>query len=42
MDSNTTKIFKDIFIFSKEYIEKKITPGHKKVLTVQKGVRMLK
>ena len=38
LDWNTTNIVKDIFIFPTEDIQKKITPGCEKVLTLQKPV----
>ena len=41
LDSNTTNIVKDIFIFSTEDIQK-IAPGREKVLTLQKPVQNLK
>ena len=42
LDSNTTKVVKDIFIFPTEDITKKITFGRKKMLTLQKPVQILK
>ena len=42
LDSNTTNIVKDIFLFPAEDIPKKIIPGREKVLTLQKQVRLLK
>ena len=36
-----TNIFKDIFTFRTEDIQKKITPGREKVLTLQKPVQIL-
>ena len=40
LDWNTTSIVQDIFIFPTKY--KKIKPGRKKVLTLQKPVWILK
>ena len=36
-----TNIFKDIFTFRTEDIQRKITPGREKVLTLQKPVQIL-
>ena len=42
LDANTSNFVKDLFIISKENINKKITLGHEKVLALQKPVWILK
>ena len=42
LDSNTTTIVKDILIFPTEDVQKKITTGREKVLTLQNPVQILK